>query len=166
MNLLKLKENIKKFEGLRLKPYKCPAGKITIGYGRNLEDKGITKNEAELLLDNDLLDIKLELEDKLPIFKKLDDIRQNVLIEMAFNMGVPNLLEFKNTIGYLETGVFYLNKGEIGSAMTSFQYASKEMLNSKWHKQMITYDVMDGKIGENGLLRSEYLSKVMREGKY
>lgn len=152
MNLPKLKENIKKYEGLRLKSYKCPAGKLTIGYGRNLDDKGITKYEAELFLDNDLLDIKLELEDKLPIFKKLDDIRQNVLIEMAFNMGVPNLLEFKNTIAFLKK--------------KDFESASKEMLNSKWHRDFIKYDLQDGKRGNSGLLRSEYLSKVMREGKY
>ena len=118
------------------------------------------------MLRNDILNIELELEDKLPIFKKLDDIRQNILLEMAYNMGVPKLLGFKNTIGYLETAVFYLNKGEIGSAMTSFQYASKEMLNSKWHKDFINYDMQDNKRGNSGLLRSEYLSKVMKEGKY
>ena len=152
MDLQKLKENIKKYEGLELKPYHCPKGKITIGYGRNLEDKGISKTEANLMLDNDLLDIKLELEDKLPVYKKLDDIRQNVLIEMAFNMGVPKLLGFKNTIAFLKKN--------------DFQSASEEMLNSKWHREFIEYDMKDNKRGNSGLLRSEYLSKVMREGKY
>ena len=152
MNYDELEKSIKKSEDLSLKPYKCPNGFLTIGWGRNIQLNGISKSEADLLLRNDILNIKLELEDKLPVFTKLDDIRQNVLIEMAFNMGVPNLLEFKNTIAFLKK--------------KDFESASKEMLNSKWHKQMITYDVMDGKIGENGLLRSEYLSKVMREGKY
>ncbi len=152
MDLQKLKENIKKYEGLELKPYHCPKGKITIGYGRNLEDKGISKTEANLMLDNDLLDIKLELEDKLPVYKKLDDIRQNVLIEMAFNMGVPKLLGFKNTIAFLKKN--------------DFESASKEMLNSKWHRDFVNYDLQDGKSNNHGLLRSEYLSKVMREGKY
>jgi lysozyme len=101
MNIAKLKESIKKFEGLELKPYYCPAKKLSIGYGRNLEDRGITKNEADFLLANDILNIKLELEDKLPIYKKLDDVRKNVLIEMAFNMGVPRLLGFKKTIQHL-----------------------------------------------------------------
>lgn len=152
MDLQKLKENIKKYEGLELKPYRCPKGKITIGYGRNLQDKGISKTEANLMLDNDLLDIKLELEDKLPVYKKLDDIRQNVLIEMAFNMGVPKLLGFKNTIAFLKKN--------------DFESASEEMLNSKWHREFIEYDMKDNKRGNSGLLRSEYLSKVMREGKY
>lgn len=166
MNLQKIKESIKKYEGLKLKPYTCPKGKLTIGIGRNLEDKGIKIDEAEKMLDNDLLDIKLELEDKLPVFKKLDDVRRNVLIEMAFNMGVPKLLNFKNTIGYLETAVFCLDKSDIGSAKTCFQYASKEMLNSKWHRDFQEYDLQDGKANNNGLLRSEYLAKLMQEGKY
>lgn len=152
MDLLKLKESIKRFEGLELKPYHCPNKRLSIGYGRNLQDRGISKTEANLMLDNDLLDIKLELEDKLPVYKKLDDIRQNVLIEMAYNMGVPKLLGFKNTIAFLKKN--------------DFQSASKEMLNSKWHRQFVEYDMQDGKANNNGLLRSEYLSKVMKEGKY
>ena len=152
MDLLKLKESIKRFEGLELKPYKCPAGKLTIGYGRNLEDNGITTHEANLMLENDLLNVKLELEDKLSVFNKLDDVRQNVLIEMAYNMGVPKLLGFKNTIAFLKKN--------------DFESASKEILNSKWHQDFIKYDLLDGKRGNSGLLRSEYLSKVMKEGKY
>ena len=53
-NFEQLKERIKKSEGLRLKPYKCPAGKTSIGWGRNLEDNGISKEEAEFLLNNDI----------------------------------------------------------------------------------------------------------------
>lgn len=152
MNYELLEKSIKKSENLSLKPYLCPKGHITIGWGRNLKLNGISKSEADLMLRNDILNIKLELEDKLPIFKKLDDIRQNVLLEMAYNMGVPNLLEFKNTIKYLKNN--------------DFEGASYEMLNSKWHKDFINYDLQDGKRGNSGLLRSEYLSKVMREGKY
>jgi hypothetical protein len=85
-------------------------------------------------------------------------------------MGVPNLLKFKNTIQYLNEAVTVLEKGSsIGSVHTSnmyFESASKEMLNSKWHKDFINYDMQDNKRGNSGLLRSEYLSKVMREGKY
>ncbi len=152
MNYELLEKSIKKAENISLKSYLCPKGRITIGYGRNLEDNGISQSEADLLLRNDILNIKLELEDKLPIFNKLDDIRQNVLIEMAFNMGVPNLLEFKNTIKHLQNN--------------DFKSASEEMLNSKWHKDFINYDMQDGKRGNSGLLRSEYLSKIMKEGKY
>ena len=151
MDLSKLKQNIIKNEGFESKPYLCPNKKLTIGYGRNLEN-GITEREAVVLLENDLLNLKLELEDKLPVFKKLDDIRQNVILEMAYNMGVPKLLNFKNTIEFLKKN--------------DFDSASKEMLNSKWHENFKKYDLQDGKANNNGLLRSEYLSKVMKEGKY
>ena len=151
MDLSKLKQNIIKNEGFESKPYLCPNKKLTIGYGRNLEN-GITEREAVILLENDLLSLKLELEDKLSVFKNLDDIRQNVILEMAYNMGVPKLLNFKKTIEFLKKN--------------DFDSASKEMLNSKWHENFKKYDLQDGKANNNGLLRSEYLSKVMKEGKY
>lgn len=166
MNYDELEKSIKKSEDLSLKPYKCPNGFLTIGWGRNIQLNGISKSEADLLLRNDIFNIKLELEDKLPIFKKLDDIRQNVLLEMAFNMGVPKLLGFKNTFRAIRLA---LEKKESGN-LDGFNYwiteSSKEMLNSKWHKDFINYDMQDNKRGNSGLLRSEYLSKVMREGKY
>ena len=151
MDLQKIKQSIKKHEGLNLKPYLCPNEKLTIGYGRNLQDRGITQIEAEIMLERDLLDTKLELEDSIKFFHKLDDIRQNVLIEMAYNMGVPHLLDFKNTLKFMEKG--------------DFINASKEMLDSKWHRDFVKYDMQDGK-KSNKPLRSEYLSKVMCEGVY
>ena len=173
MNYDELEKSIKKSEDLSLKLYKCPNGFVTIGWGRNIQLNGISKSEADLLLRNDILNIKLELEDKLPIFKKLDDIRQNVLLEMAYNMGVPKLLNFKNTFKFLKTAVSLLENNKVvgGSSFLddvnkNFEYASEEMLNSKWHRDFIKYDLQDGKRGNSGLLRSEYLSKVMKEGKY
>ncbi len=152
MDLQKIKQSIKKHEGLKLKPYLCPNKKLTIGYGRNLQDNGITIIEAEKLLETDLLNLKLELEDSIKFFHKLDHIRQNVLIEMAYNMGVPNLLEFKNTLKFMEKG--------------DFINASIEMLDSQWHRDFLQYDLKDGKKNNNGLLRSEYLSIVMKDGVY
>lgn len=151
MDLLKLKQSIKKHEGLKLKPYHCPAGKLTIGYGRNLQDNGITLLEADKMLETDLLNLKLELIDTIKFFKNLDDVRQNVLIEMAYNMGVPNLLEFKKTLKFMEK--------------RDFINASKEMLDSQWHRDFLKYDMQDGK-KSNQLLRSEYLSIIMKEGVY
>lgn len=151
MKIQELKESIKLSETLSLKPYVCPAGKLTIGYGRNLQDSGITKFESELLLENDLFDIKLKLEDTFDWYKNLDDVRQNVIIEMVYNMGLRNFTKFKKTIEYLKQKQ-YLN-------------ASVEMLDSKWHEDFKKYDMQDGKKFD-GLLRSEYLAKIMKEGKY
>ena len=66
MNLEKAKSYTKRFEGLRLKPYLCPAGKLTIGYGYNLEDNGITEEIAVLLLDKTLKNAEKEISAKFP----------------------------------------------------------------------------------------------------
>ena len=55
MDLRIVTEQIIRHEGFRNKPYKCTANKLTIGYGRNIEDNGITKTEASVLLKNDIL---------------------------------------------------------------------------------------------------------------
>lgn len=151
MNLELLKVSVRRSEDLKLKLYKCPADKTSIGYGRNIQDRGISKKEAEFMLENDLLDVKLELHDRVKFFSSLDDVRQNVLIEMGFNMGVPKLLKFKNTLSFIKNN--------------DFLSASQEMLNSKWHRDFIEFDMKDGK-KFGGLLRSEYLSEVMEKGSY
>ena len=113
---------IQKHEGLRLKPYKCPAGKITIGYGRNLEDKGITEQEAEQLLQNDVASIKKSLRRNLSFFDDLSSARQAVLVDMAFNLGVGGLLKFQKTLSYVESG--------------EYEQAAMEMLTSRWADQV------------------------------
>ncbi len=115
-------ENLKISEGFISKVYKCPAGKLTVGYGRNLEDNGITKDEAEALMFNDIEKVENLLNEKLTWFKDLDNTRREVLIDMAFNMGVFGLLKFKNTLKYIEE--------------KEYGIASQEMLNSKWSQQV------------------------------
>lgn len=91
MNVLEL---IKQNEGLRLDLYKCPADRWTVGYGRNLEARGITKDEAQLMLENDVEYFYRRLE-KFPAFLKCNENRQAVLIDMAFNMGMSGIRKFK-----------------------------------------------------------------------
>jgi len=121
-----LTQRIARHEGLRLHPYKCPANKLTIGYGRNLEDRGITKDEAMYLLQNDLLRIKNGLSNQLDlyhhiVFHRLEKNVQEVLIEMAYQIGIYGLLKFKKMLNAV-----FLRK---------FDLAAKEMLDSKWAKQ-------------------------------
>lgn len=56
-----LRRDLIRDEGLRLKPYRCAAGKLTIGVGRNLDDKGITSDEAMALLDDDITECLTDL---------------------------------------------------------------------------------------------------------
>lgn len=123
-------------EGLRLKPYRCTAGKLTIGVGRNLDDVGISQGEAEILLRNDIDRACADLDRSLPWWRGLDPVRQRVLCNMAFNMGIGGLLTFKSTLTLIQMGK-YLD-------------ASQRMVASKWA----------GQVGP----RAERLALMMRDG--
>mgnify|MGYP006208816685 CR=1 FL=1 len=73
-------------EGLRLKPYRCTADKLSLGYGRNLDDVGISEDEAEYLLANDIRRVVAELYNALPWFSALPELWQRALANMAFQM--------------------------------------------------------------------------------
>lgn len=109
-------------EGLRLKPYRCTAGKLTIGVGRNLDDVGISHGEAEILLRNDVARSEADLDRHLPWWRTLDPVRQRVMVNMAFNLGIAGLLGFKNTLRAVETGQYLT--------------AAQGMLASKWASQV------------------------------
>jgi lysozyme len=96
-DLATLQAELVRDEGERLKPYKDTVGKTTIGIGRNLEDVGISHDEALMLLANDIVRAELWLDRNLPWWRSLDPVRQRVLVNMAFNLG-GRLLSFKNTL--------------------------------------------------------------------
>jgi lysozyme len=123
-------------EGERLKPYRCTAGKLTIGVGRNLEDRGITRDESAMLLANDITAMETELVRALPWVTQLNEVRQRVLLDMAFNMGVVGLLNFKRTLATIQAG--------------DYQQAATMMLDSKWARQ----------VGQ----RAERLARMMMTG--
>ena len=138
MNKQRLAEQLKVHEGLRLKPYKDTVGKWTIGIGRNLEDKGIAEQEALFMLNNDVDYFHDKIKKEINWFWALDDVRQNVLVNMAFNLGVSGLLTFKNTLRLI--------------SFNRYEEAAEEMLNSKWARQ-VGY-------------RAEELAEQMRTGEF
>lgn len=130
-------DNLKKHEGFRAKTYHCTAGKLTIGYGYNLDANplhlsanelqslktvGITEEKADHLLKLCCTQVEEKLIKALPWFIKLDNNTQYVLINMAFNLGVQGLLAFKNTLKLIQEG--------------KTTQASIEMMDSKWAKQV------------------------------
>jgi len=121
-----LVELTKRFEGLRLKPYHCSAGKITIGYGRNLTDVGISKAEADIMFYSDMLSAEVDAASWLDKYgMKPEDISQNrfyVLTDMMFNMGWNSCLQFKTFMSELKKD--------------HYDDAAKAMLNSKWATQV------------------------------
>lgn len=96
-----LKDHIKEYEGLSNVLYKCTSNKLSIGYGRNLEDVGISKDEAEYLLKNDI-DIALDEVSEHFDMPNLPEPAQIVLVDMCFNMGISRLLNFRNMIKAIE----------------------------------------------------------------
>ena len=96
--------DLQRDEGLRLKPYRDSVGKLTIGFGRNLDDVGITEREAEILLDNDMAKTFADLDRALPWWRDLPPFQQRGLANMAFNLGLPRLLTFKKMLAALEAG--------------------------------------------------------------
>ena len=114
-------------EGLELKLYKCPAGKWTIGVGRNLEDRGITEEEALYLLRNDIEISIDELINTFPWFMRLDEVRQMALVDLHFNLGLNTLKTFRKTLSLIEQAI----EGNV-----SWSEVSSELLNSRWADQV------------------------------
>lgn len=108
-------------EGVRDKIYTDSVGKVSIGIGRNLTDKGLRRSEIELMYRNDVAESIAELDRVLPWWRRLDEVRRRVLVDMMFNMGAPTLLGFKNTLGMVERG--------------QYREAAENMLASKWSAQ-------------------------------
>ena len=123
-------------EGLRLKPYTDTTGHLTIGYGRNLTDVGISLDEARMLLRADLAYAEHQVLEAFPWAEYLDPVRQAVLVDMCFNLGIGRLEGFRNTLSAIKAG--------------DYAAAAEGMLASKWATQ----------VGQ----RAHRLAKMMREG--
>src|SRR4030066_301072 len=100
----KIKNDLIRDEGLKLYPYKCTAGKLTIGVGRNIEDSGITRDEAMYLLRNDIIRCQSELSKSISFYDRLDDSKKAILINMCFNMGISRLIGFKRMLAAMAIG--------------------------------------------------------------
>lgn len=146
---MNLREMLIRHEGLRLKAYKCSAGKWTIGVGHNFESdpehikarymrpEGISKEECMALLDQDIAKCEIDA-NKFPWYSGLDPVRQDVIVSMIFNLGLRRFSGFKKTIGAV--------------AQTEYELAAKMMLDSKWAEQ----------VGN----RAKELSQLMAYGSY
>lgn len=128
-------EQLRRHEGLRLEPYRCTEGFLTIGYGRNLDAKGISHLEAVDMLICDIEETEAALNER-GLLDGLDEARGGVLVNMAFQLGINGLLKFENTLRLVKEG--------------RFEDASVEMLDSKWASQTPS--------------RAEELSQQMKTG--
>jgi len=109
-------------EGRRNRIYTDTVGKISGGVGRNLSDVPFGDDEIDLMLTNDITRACAGLDKALPWWRSLDPVRQRVMVNMAFNLGINGLLTFVNTLAFIEAG--------------SWDQAASGMLNSKWARQV------------------------------
>ena len=135
MNLTRLRNTLIRHENLKLLPYKCTAGKLTLGVGRNIEDRGISKETAMQMLDEDIEICLNELMERLDYFETLPTEVQETLVNLCFNMGISRLMKFQLMLGAIQAG--------------QYELAAKELLDSRYARQV-------GK-------RSEELADILRQ---
>lgn len=119
-----LTDQLKRDEGFMPYAYECTSGAITLGYGRNVDEKfggGVSQMEAEFLLQNDINRVISQIRTRWPWFDKLDEARKGVLCAMAFQMGLEGLGKFALTLKHVEAG--------------DYARAADELLDSRWAKQ-------------------------------
>jgi lysozyme len=109
-------------EGCRLHMYKDSLGVETIGIGHNLRDVPISERAAGVIFEDDLRNVEDALDRELPWWRSLSEERQRVVANMAFNLGVLGLLEFKRTLRAMEIG--------------DYKAAAVGMLSSRWASQV------------------------------
>jgi lysozyme len=113
---------LRRDEGIRSHPYTDTEGKLTIGVGRNLTDKGLSQREIDFLLGNDVNEMLEGLQSRLPWFAALDPARQGVILNMAFNMGIAGLDGFPRFLQAVAQG--------------NWETAADEMRDSLWAKEV------------------------------
>ena len=118
--LIEAENMIKRHEGFSGQLYRCPRGKLTIGYGYNIEDRGLPKDLCESLLERDLSNLMRRLS-QFEWFSRLNTKRKAAILDMAYQLGVAGLLNFRKSLQLLKE--------------EKYKEAAQEMLNSAWAKQ-------------------------------
>lgn len=114
-DLLELHEGNERF------PYRCTAGKLTIGIGFNLDDVGLYPEEIEFILRNRIRRTEAKLQRVVPAYRNLSMVRKIVLVDMAYNLGTSRFLKFEKMLAALE--------------LRDYKLAAAEMLDSKWARK-------------------------------
>ena len=137
----KLIEMLKVHEGVETYAYKCSENKITIGVGRNVDKAGglgLSDDEVDYLLQNDIDRVISELESEYDWFSDLDDIRQDAMIDISFNLGQTRLRSFKKALSAMSEG--------------DWDNAADQFMDSRWSDQ----------VG----IRAKNLTNMIRSGAY
>ena len=137
----KLIEMLKQHEGVETHAYKCSESKITIGVGRNVDKGGglgLSDDEVDYLLQNDIDRVVSELDSEYDWFADLDEVRQDALIDISFNLGQTRLRAFKMALSAM--------------ADSDWGEAADQFMDSRW----------SGQVGN----RAKELTDMIRTGSY
>jgi lysozyme len=120
----KLLEMLKRHEGVKSHVYLCSAGYETIGVGRNISKSGmgLSEDEVDYLLENDIVRVIKELSSEYPWFRGLDDVRKDAMIDISFNLGATRLRGFRRALAAMDAA--------------DYKTASLEFLDSKWSRDV------------------------------
>jgi lysozyme len=122
--MTKLVEMLKLHEGVRSKVYVCSAGYETIGVGRNISESGLGLSDDEInyLLANDIERVKGELSETYFWFVAMNEARQDAMIDICFNLGLTRLRGFVKALEAM--------------SREQFDIAADEFMDSKWAQQV------------------------------
>ena len=121
----RLIETLKRHAGVKYYVYKDHLGYETIGVGRCLKQGvglGLTHDEVDYLLMNDINRCLEELDAAFPWFKDLTEIRREAMINLCFNLGLTRLRKFEKALAAM--------------SIHNYEEAADEFLDSRWAKQV------------------------------
>mgnify|MGYP003133531480 FL=1 len=137
----KLIAMLKRHEGVESHAYHCSENKVTIGVGRNVDKSGglgLSDDEVDYLLQNDIDRVSSELDSEYDWFAGLDDVRQDVMVDISFNLGQTRLRAFKKALSAMAEG--------------DWSEAADQFMDSRW----------SGQVGN----RAKELTEMIRSGEY
>lgn len=132
-----LRDQLIAHEGLKRRAYRCSAGKITIGVGRNLEDRDLSLVTIHQMLEEDIAECLTDLQ-RFGWFADLDAVRQRALLDLRFNLGPSRFRTFRKMLAALEQGVY--------------EEAAAQLVDSAWATQV-------------GPARRDRLVRMLRTGR-
>lgn len=124
-----IEEHIKENEGLRLRPYRCTAGKLTIGYGHNLDDLGISQSIADMIFQEDLARAVEQARQVFPNLTEYPEEVITVIVDMVFNLGLTRFEQFKRFISAIKEHNYKLAVAEIDNSLYAKQVPNRAKKN-------------------------------------
>jgi len=127
----KVKEMLVRHEGVVCTLYQCSEAKWTIGVGRNLQDRGVTEDEAMYLLDNDIKRVMSQLDEYWTVWRSFPEKAQLCCVDMSFQMGIKGFMDFRRTRALMEMGMWLEASEELLDSKYAIQTPNRANYNSR-----------------------------------